>query len=298
MVIQAVCVSATKGTKITAVILPTVANQIKKRAKSPKCPVTHSTKFRALKTTTVIFFFFSPYFFFFSHLCRTTPVKILSLFLFPCLLPSLSRRWLPFSTAVTIFFSSLQSRTVALSLAPASLISSRRIRTEPLQFQRVTEQRLVTATASLSPMLLLCSLTQLSLAYISGDNCNIQTMQAASLSQTFIINKTPQLQVARCKHRVDEFIIPTMNFTHLPPSWKLRHAAQPLIEISLNDQRRNMQGQQVCQQYEFYNDKKLGKPIKFNALLTTYEVVLKDKVVLSKIRWSYLMCSLILISQV
>ncbi|KAL1333343.1 hypothetical protein AAHE18_11G093600 [Arachis hypogaea] len=39
-------------------------------------------------------------------------------------------------------------------------------------------------------------------------------MQAASLSQTFIVNPTPQLQVARCKQRVDEFIIPTMNFTH------------------------------------------------------------------------------------
>ncbi|XP_015967877.1 uncharacterized protein LOC107491536 isoform X1 [Arachis duranensis] len=50
-------------------------------------------------------------------------------------------------------------------------------------------------------------------------------MQAASLSQTFIVNPTPQLQVARCKQRVDEFIIPTMNFTRLPPSWKLRHAA-------------------------------------------------------------------------
>ena len=46
---------------------------------------------------------------------------------------------------------------------------------------------------------------------------------------------------------------------------------------------------QVCQQYEFYNDKKVGRPIKFNALLTTYEVVLKDKAVLSKIKWNYLM---------
>ncbi|XP_027368261.1 protein CHROMATIN REMODELING 5-like isoform X2 [Abrus precatorius] len=46
---------------------------------------------------------------------------------------------------------------------------------------------------------------------------------------------------------------------------------------------------EVCQQYEFYNDKKPGKPIKFNALLTTYEVVLKDKAVLSKIKWNYLM---------
>lgn len=46
---------------------------------------------------------------------------------------------------------------------------------------------------------------------------------------------------------------------------------------------------EVCQQYEFYNDKRPGKPIKFNALLTTYEVVLKDKAVLSKIKWTYLM---------
>ncbi|XP_062083557.1 protein CHROMATIN REMODELING 5-like [Humulus lupulus] len=45
----------------------------------------------------------------------------------------------------------------------------------------------------------------------------------------------------------------------------------------------------VCQQYEFYNNKNVGRPIKFNALLTTYEVVLKDKVVLSKIKWCYLM---------
>uniref|UniRef100_A0A6P3YYV6 protein CHROMATIN REMODELING 5 isoform X1 n=1 Tax=Ziziphus jujuba TaxID=326968 RepID=A0A6P3YYV6_ZIZJJ len=45
---------------------------------------------------------------------------------------------------------------------------------------------------------------------------------------------------------------------------------------------------EVCQQYEFYN-KKVGRPIKFNTLLTTYEVVLKDKAVLSKIKWNYLM---------
>ncbi|CAB4308809.1 unnamed protein product [Prunus armeniaca] len=45
----------------------------------------------------------------------------------------------------------------------------------------------------------------------------------------------------------------------------------------------------VCQQYEFNNSKIVGRPIKFNALLTTYEVVLKDKAVLSKIRWNYLM---------
>ncbi|KAI4305991.1 hypothetical protein L6164_029311 [Bauhinia variegata] len=46
---------------------------------------------------------------------------------------------------------------------------------------------------------------------------------------------------------------------------------------------------EVCQQHEFCNDKKVARPIKFNALLTTYEVVLKDKAVLSKIKWNYLM---------
>ncbi|CAN1292315.1 Protein CHROMATIN REMODELING 5 [Linum perenne] len=46
---------------------------------------------------------------------------------------------------------------------------------------------------------------------------------------------------------------------------------------------------EVCQQYEFYNEKKVGRPVKFNALLTTYEVVLKDKAVLSKIKWNYLL---------
>ncbi|KAL6518731.1 Protein CHROMATIN REMODELING 5 [Orobanche hederae] len=46
---------------------------------------------------------------------------------------------------------------------------------------------------------------------------------------------------------------------------------------------------EVCQQYEFYNDQKAGRNIKLDALLTTYEVLLKDKAVLSKIRWNYLM---------
>ncbi|KAI7983583.1 Protein CHROMATIN REMODELING 5 [Camellia lanceoleosa] len=45
----------------------------------------------------------------------------------------------------------------------------------------------------------------------------------------------------------------------------------------------------VCQQYEFYTNKKGGRGIKFDALLTTYEVLLKDKMVLSKIKWNYLM---------
>ncbi|KVI08041.1 Chromo domain-containing protein [Cynara cardunculus var. scolymus] len=40
---------------------------------------------------------------------------------------------------------------------------------------------------------------------------------------------------------------------------------------------------EVCQQYEFFSDKKTGKGTKFDALLTTYEVLLKDKTVLSKI---------------
>ncbi|KNA22603.1 hypothetical protein SOVF_030950 [Spinacia oleracea] len=46
---------------------------------------------------------------------------------------------------------------------------------------------------------------------------------------------------------------------------------------------------EVCQMHEFYSEKNTGRFIRFDALLTTYEVILKDKVVLSKIKWSYLM---------
>ncbi|KAF5767792.1 putative DNA helicase chromatin remodeling SNF2 family [Helianthus annuus] len=45
---------------------------------------------------------------------------------------------------------------------------------------------------------------------------------------------------------------------------------------------------EVCQQYEFFSEK-TGKGTKFDALLTTYEVLLKDRTVLSKINWNYLM---------
>ncbi|PIA48224.1 hypothetical protein AQUCO_01400659v1 [Aquilegia coerulea] len=51
----------------------------------------------------------------------------------------------------------------------------------------------------------------------------------------------------------------------------------------------NRASREVCQQYEFYTNKKSGRSIKFNTLLTTYEVVLKDKAVFSKIKWNYLM---------
>ncbi|KAL8265748.1 hypothetical protein R6Q59_003092 [Mikania micrantha] len=46
---------------------------------------------------------------------------------------------------------------------------------------------------------------------------------------------------------------------------------------------------EVCQQYEFFSDKNTGRTTKFDALLTTYEVLLKDKTVLSTIKWNYLM---------
>ncbi|CAI7896964.1 unnamed protein product [Closterium sp. NIES-54] len=50
------------------------------------------------------------------------------------------------------------------------------------------------------------------------------------------------------------------------------------------------QHHQVVQQYEFGQaGRKGGRQSKFHALLTTYEVVLKDKAVLSPIRWTYLM---------
>ncbi|CAK9238133.1 unnamed protein product [Sphagnum jensenii] len=51
----------------------------------------------------------------------------------------------------------------------------------------------------------------------------------------------------------------------------------------------NRASREVCQKYEFETGRKTGRTVKLNTLLTTYEVVLKDKAVLSKIKWSYLM---------
>ncbi|CAI5467351.1 unnamed protein product [Closterium sp. Yama58-4] len=53
----------------------------------------------------------------------------------------------------------------------------------------------------------------------------------------------------------------------------------------------NRASREVVQQYEFWQaaGRKGGRQTKFHALLTTYEVVLKDKAVLAPIRWNYLM---------
>ncbi|KAI5060455.1 hypothetical protein GOP47_0024875 [Adiantum capillus-veneris] len=51
----------------------------------------------------------------------------------------------------------------------------------------------------------------------------------------------------------------------------------------------NRASREVCQNYEFFTHKKNGRTNKFNTLLTTYEVILKDKVILSKLKWIYLM---------
>lgn len=49
----------------------------------------------------------------------------------------------------------------------------------------------------------------------------------------------------------------------------------------------NSESRQRIQEHEFYmgND---PKKLKFNVLLTTFEIILKDKLVLGDIRWSYL----------
>ena len=46
---------------------------------------------------------------------------------------------------------------------------------------------------------------------------------------------------------------------------------------------------QVARQFEFYNTHNTGRPFKFDVLITTYELVLKDAAELGKIKWSYLM---------
>jgi len=39
----------------------------------------------------------------------------------------------------------------------------------------------------------------------------------------------------------------------------------------------NLASREVCQEYEFYTNKKTGRLIKLNILSTTYEVVLKNR---------------------
>ena len=46
---------------------------------------------------------------------------------------------------------------------------------------------------------------------------------------------------------------------------------------------------QVARQFEFYNTHNTGRPFKFDVLITTYELVLKDAAELGKVKWSYLM---------
>ncbi|XP_068498810.1 uncharacterized protein [Phaseolus vulgaris] len=51
-------------------------------------------------------------------------------------------------------------------------------------------------------------------------------MHAAS--QTFILNLTPQ--VTRCKQRVDEYIVPILNYGHFGLSWKLKVGARNILK--------------------------------------------------------------------
>nr|KYP32834.1 Trigger factor [Cajanus cajan] len=51
-------------------------------------------------------------------------------------------------------------------------------------------------------------------------------MHAAS--QTFILNLTPQM--TRCKQKVDEFIMPSLNCRRFGLSWKLRHGARNILK--------------------------------------------------------------------
>ncbi|XP_057453810.1 uncharacterized protein LOC130745526 [Lotus japonicus] len=49
-----------------------------------------------------------------------------------------------------------------------------------------------------------------------------------TISQIFILNPTPQM--ARCKQRVDELILPSLNYRRFGLSWKLRHGARKILK--------------------------------------------------------------------
>jgi chromodomain-helicase-DNA-binding protein 1 len=45
---------------------------------------------------------------------------------------------------------------------------------------------------------------------------------------------------------------------------------------------------EVIREFEFYSNRRSDRELKFEALITTYELVLKDSEVLSQIRWNFL----------
>lgn len=51
----------------------------------------------------------------------------------------------------------------------------------------------------------------------------------------------------------------------------------------------NRASRDLVMSHEFWTGKKSGRLVKFNTLITTYEIVMKDKTKLSQIKWSYLM---------
>lgn len=51
----------------------------------------------------------------------------------------------------------------------------------------------------------------------------------------------------------------------------------------------NRASRDLIMSYEFWTGRKSGRLVKFNTLITTYEIVMKDKTKLSQIKWSYLM---------
>lgn len=45
---------------------------------------------------------------------------------------------------------------------------------------------------------------------------------------------------------------------------------------------------QIIREYELYNTQRKSRPLKINALVTTYDIVLKDQAMLNHINWTYL----------
>jgi len=50
----------------------------------------------------------------------------------------------------------------------------------------------------------------------------------------------------------------------------------------------NAASRKIIREYEFYNTQRKSRPFKINALVTTYDIVLKDQAMLNHINWTYL----------
>uniref|UniRef100_T1GR75 Helicase ATP-binding domain-containing protein n=1 Tax=Megaselia scalaris TaxID=36166 RepID=T1GR75_MEGSC len=90
----------------------------------------------------------------------------------------------------------------------------------------------------------------------------------------------------KCQHLYGPFlcIVPLSTMT----AWQ-REFTIWAPDINIVTYLGDVQSREIIRQYELYSDEQTGNRLKFNAILTTYEILLKDKMFLGSIQWSVLL---------